>query len=110
MYLDVSYTTGVECPYYINVLCTIIALLCIFYNFFRDQFSCITAVIQPEVYNMYNCVSKIMKQDCTATRSQNFVFMNLEIMIRNVNERYTCIPLLSIHFRRKFKHKFVVVI
>ena len=29
--------------------------------------SSITAVIQPEGYNRYSCVSQIMEQDCTAT-------------------------------------------
>ena len=37
--------------------------------------SFITAVIQPEGYNMYNCVSQIMERDYTATRGdQNSVF------------------------------------
>ena len=30
----------------------------------------ITAVIQPEGYNMYNCVSQIIEQDYTATRGR----------------------------------------
>ena len=32
--------------------------------------SCITAVIQPEGYNMYSCVSQIMDQDYTAARGR----------------------------------------
>ena len=32
--------------------------------------SFITAVIQPEGYNIYNCVSQIIEQDYTATRGR----------------------------------------
>ena len=34
------------------------------------SYSFITAIIQPEGYNMYNCVYQIMEQDYTATKGR----------------------------------------